>query len=258
MRGARRSAQSINSLTGRGAAPRRPSTLRGVAERLRDLGIVVTGASRGLGRALAEAFASEGARLVLTATRSEHLASVLRTLGARAHGVPCDLRDGDSVDRAAREAVAALGRVDVLVNNAGMLGVRAPLAEYPIDLFADVIAVGVTGTLRLTQGVLPALSEGGAIINVTSGAAGRPLWGAYAVSKLAIDGMTRMLREELAPRRIRCVAINPGGIRTGMRAAAYPEEDPATLLHPSAVVEPFVAVAAGADPGWRVEAQQWR
>jgi NAD(P)-dependent dehydrogenase (short-subunit alcohol dehydrogenase family) len=220
--------------------------------------IVVTGASRGLGRALAEAFAAEGARLVLTATRAEHLASVLGAVGESAEGVVLDLRDAQSTERAAAHAVAALGRVDVLVNNAGLLGVRAPLAEYPLDVWEDVIASGVTGTLRLIQAILPAMSEGGAIVNVTSGAAGRPTWGAYAIAKLALDGITDILREELAPRRIRCVAINPGGIRTRMRAAAYPNEDPATLPHPSSVVEPFIAVAAGADPGPHVEAREWR
>ena len=128
---------------------------------------------------------------------------------------------------------------------------------YSVARWLDVIAAGVTGNLRFIQGVLPAMSDGGAIISVTSGASGRAGWGAYSIAKLAIDGMTAMLREELAPRAIRCVAINPGGIRTRMRADAYPREDPATVPHPSSVVEPFVAVAAGADPGPRVEAREW-
>lgn len=228
-----------------------------MTDRLRDLRIVVTGASRGLGRAVAETFAAEGARLVITATRAEHLSSVLGALGDHAEGVALDLRDAPSTKRAAVHAIAVLGRVDALVLNAGLLGVRAPLSEYPMDVWEDVIAAGVTGNMRFIQGVLPAMSDGGAIIAVTSGAAGRAGWGAYSVAKLALDGMTRMLREELAPRRIRCVAINPGGIRTRMRAAAYPGEDPATLPHPSTVVEPFVAVAAGADPGPYVEAREW-
>jgi len=231
-----------------------------VPGRLDGTRIVVTGASRGLGRAIAEAAAAEGARLVLTATRRERLEAALaacRAAGAEAHGVAMDLRDGAGVDAAAAEAAAALGRVDVLVDNAGILGVRAPLAEYPIDLFEEVVDVGVAGTLRLIQRLLPAMSDGGAIINVTSGAAGRATWGAYAIAKLAIEGVTDMLREELAPRRIRCVAVNPGGIRTSMRAAAYPREDPATVPHPSAVVEPFLDIAAGADPGPRVEAQEY-
>lgn len=218
---------------------------------------MVTGASRGLGRALAEGFAAEGARLVVTATRAEHLSSVLGALGDRAEGVALDLRDALSTKRAAAHAVAVLARVDVLLLNAGLLGVRAPLSDYPMEVWEDVIAAGVTGNMRFIQGVLPAMSDGGAIIAVTSGAAGRAGWGAYSIAKLALDGITRMLREELAPRGIRCVAINPGGIRTRMRAAAYPGEDPATLPHPSAVVEPFVAVAAGADPGPYAEAREW-
>jgi NAD(P)-dependent dehydrogenase (short-subunit alcohol dehydrogenase family) len=232
-----------------------------MAGRLEGTRIILTGASRGLGRALAEAFAREGARLAITATRRDGLAAALRACagaGAEAHPVELDLGDPASVDRAAAEAVGALGRVDVLVNNAGLLGERRELAEYPMDLFERVMAVNVAGTLRLTQRVLPAMSDGGAVVNVTSGAAGRATWGAYAVSKLAVDGMTGMLRSELAPRGLRCVAVNPGPARTAMRAAAYPDEDPATVPHPSSLAEPFIAIAAGADPGPHVEAAEWR
>jgi NAD(P)-dependent dehydrogenase (short-subunit alcohol dehydrogenase family) len=232
-----------------------------MAGRLEGTRIILTGASRGLGRALAEAFAREGARLAITATRRDGLAAALRACaeaGAEAHGVELDLGDPASVDRAAAEAVGALGRVDVLVNNAGLLGERRELAEYPMELFERVMAVNVAGTLRLTQRVLPAMSDGGAVVNVTSGAAGRATWGAYAVSKLAVDGITGMLRRELAPRGLRCVAINPGPARTAMRAAAYPNEDPATVPHPSSLAEPFIAIAAGADPGPHVEAAEWR
>ncbi len=229
--------------------------------RLDGTRIVLTGASRGLGRALAEAFAREGARLALTATRAAGLTATLRACaaaGAEAHGVELELGDPDSVDRAAAQAVAALGRVDALVNNAGLLGERSELAEYPMDLFERVMAANVIGTLRLTQRVLPAMADGGVVLNVTSGAAGRATWGAYAVSKLALDGITGMLRRELAPRGLRCVAINPGPARTAMRAAAYPEEDPNTVPHPSSLAEPFIAIAAGADPGPHVEASEWR
>jgi NAD(P)-dependent dehydrogenase (short-subunit alcohol dehydrogenase family) len=232
-----------------------------VSGRLDGLRVILTGASRGLGRALAEAFAAEGARLVLTATREEHLGSVLRALrerGAEARGLGLDLSDAGEVRARAAEALALLGRVDGLVNNAGLLGVRAPLAEYPLDLWGRVMEVNVTGTLALTQAVIPAMSEGAAIVNVTSGAAGRPGWGAYSISKLAVNGITDILRAELADRRIRCVAVNPGPARTSMRASAYPDEDPATVPHPSSLVEPFVAILEGADPGPRVEAAEWR
>jgi NAD(P)-dependent dehydrogenase (short-subunit alcohol dehydrogenase family) len=231
-----------------------------VGERLTGTRAVVTGASRGLGRAVAEAMAAEGARLVVTATAASHLDRVLERLhsgGAEAHGVALDLGDHDGVRAAAAEAVAVLGRVDVLVNNAGLLGRRVALEDYPPEEFARVMAVNVTGTLAMIQGILPAMADDGCIIDVTSGAAGRAGWGAYAVSKLAIEGVTAMLREELADRRIRCVAVNPGGMRTAMRAAAYPDEDPATLPRPESVAEAFVAIAAGADPGPRVDAPGW-
>lgn len=220
----------------------------------------MTGASRGLGRALAEGFAAEGARLVVTATALERLEGTLSRLheaGAEADGVALDLAVPASVEAVARETLAVLGRVDVLVNNASRLGERVALADYPQDVWDAVLATNLTGTLALTRELLPGMSHGGAVINVSSGAAGRAGWGAYAVSKLALDGATAMLREELADRAIRCVAVNPGPMRTAMRAAAYPDEDPATVPHPSRVVEPFLAIAAGADPGPRIDAAQW-
>lgn len=222
--------------------------------------MVVTGASRGLGRALAEGFGLEGARVVVTATARARLEGTLARLardGVEAHPVALDLADPASVEAAAAEALAVLGRVDALVNNASLLGVRRPLAEYPAELWREVLEVNLTGTVALTRALLPAMADEGCIVNVTSGAAGRAGWGAYAVSKLALEGVTGMLREELADRRIRCVAVNPGPVRTRMRAAAHPDEDPGTVPHPSSVVEPFLAIAAGADPGARIDAAQW-
>ncbi|WP_217914517.1 SDR family NAD(P)-dependent oxidoreductase [Miltoncostaea marina] len=229
--------------------------------RLQGTRIVVTGASRGLGRALAEAFAAEGAALVVTATtaaRADAAAARVRDAGGQAHGVALDLADPVAIEAASAQAIGALGRVDVLVNNASLLGVRAALAEYPADVWDAVLAVNLTGTLALTRALLPGIAHGGAVVNVSSGAAGRAGWGAYGVSKLALEGATAMLREELADRAIRCVAVNPGGLRTSMRAAAYPREDPATVPHPSSVVAPFLAIAEGADPGPRIDAPQWR
>jgi NAD(P)-dependent dehydrogenase (short-subunit alcohol dehydrogenase family) len=223
---------------------------------------VITGASRGLGRAMAEGFAAEGARLVLTATRAGHLEAALeacRRAGADAAGVVLDLDDAASVDAAAADAVAELGRVDALVNNAGVLGPRAEVAEVAPEAFERVMRVNVTHTLRLIQRILPAMADGGAIVNLTSGASGRPArWGGYGVSKAALEAVTLALRAELAPRSIRCVAVNPGPARTAMRAAAYPDEDPATVPHPSSLVEPVLAIVAGADPGPRIEAREWR
>ncbi len=231
------------------------------SRRLDGLRIVVTGASRGLGRAVAEAFAGEGARLMLTATTHAHLASVTSALARAPAGAPIaravDLADLAACGRAADAAVAELGRIDVIVNNAAVLGPHGPLAECPLHEFEHVMRVNVLGTLAFIQGVLPAIVDGGAIINVTSNAAGRAGWGPYSLSKLAINGMTEMFREELSDRAIRCVAINPGPTRTRMRAEAHPGEDPSTVPHPRALVEPFIAIAAGADPGPLVQAAQW-
>lgn len=168
-----------------------------------------------------------------------------------------DLGAAEGARDSAMVAVAELGRVDVLVNNAGVLGSRAALADYPLDLFREVIEVGVTGVLAVIQAVVPAMSPGGAIINVSSGAAGRAGWGAYGIAKAGLESMTGMLRTELADAEIRAVAVNPGAVRTQMRAAAYPREDPQTLPHPSIRVEPFIAIAEGADPGVRIDAREW-
>jgi NAD(P)-dependent dehydrogenase (short-subunit alcohol dehydrogenase family) len=209
---------------------------------------------------LVEGFAAEGARVVATATTPERLAGTmerLRSRGADAHGLGLDLADPASVAQAAAQAIAILGRIDVVVNNAGLLGARVPLADYPAGTWDAVMAVNLTGTVAWTRAMIPAMSQAGAIITVTSGAAGRAGWGAYGVSKLAMEGVTTMLREELRDTGIRCVAVNPGPLRTAMRAAAYPREDPLTVPHPSSVIEPFLAIAAGADPGPRIDAAQW-
>jgi NAD(P)-dependent dehydrogenase (short-subunit alcohol dehydrogenase family) len=231
------------------------------SRRLEGLRIVVTGASRGLGRAIAEGFAAEGARLVVTATTEGHLASICDVLKRASAGAPIalalDLSEPETCARAADEAVAALGRIDALVNNAAVLGPHLPLAEYPIDELDRVMRTNLLGTLAFTQELLPAMVDGGSIINVTSNAAGRAGWGGYSLSKLAINGLTEMFREELADRSIRCVSVNPGPTRTRMRAQAHPHEDPSTVPHPRALVEPFIAIAAGADPGPLVQAAQW-
>ncbi|MFN8110233.1 MAG: SDR family oxidoreductase [Thermoleophilia bacterium] len=230
--------------------------------RLEGVRAIVTGASRGVGRAVAEAYLAEGAHVLATARESSHLDGLAAAADAAGWGERLtpqvlDLADPASVDAAGAAARQALGACDVLVNNAGELGVRGPLLEAAPDLTRRVIEVNLTGTLRLTAAILPVMRRGSVIINVSSGAAGRADWGAYSVSKAGIEAATRMLREELADHDIRCVAVNPGGTRTAMRAAAYPLEDPATVPHPRVVVPLFVAIAEGLDPGWHVEAQQW-
>lgn len=220
---------------------------------------VVTGASRGLGRAVCEALAHDGATVAATARTRDALDPVTAgDAGGRVRPVVMELGEPASVDAAATAMLDALGgRVDLLVNSAGTLGERGPLAEVSMDLLCETLRVNVCGTLRLTQRLLGAVPAGGAVVMVGSGAAGRAGWGGYALAKLALDGATRMLREECADRRIRFVSVNPGGLRTDMRAAAYPDEDPSGLPGPESVVGVFRALAAGADPGWRADAREW-
>lgn len=245
----------------RRSAARRPWWTVIAMKPLQGTRALVTGASRGIGRAVAEAYAAEGAEVAVTATDLMHLDSVVRACeaaGTPVHPFALDLADPAAPSRVGAAILARLGGLDVLVNNAGLLGVKGPLADSPPDVFEKVLTVSVVGPLRLLQAVLPGMSDGGAIINVTSGAAGRAGWGGYAVSRLAINGMTTMLRTELEDRGIRAMAINPGPARTTMRAEAYPEEDPQTVPAPGSLVGPFVSAARGEDLGPDVvSASQW-
>jgi len=229
--------------------------------RLDGLRAVVTGASRGIGRVVAEAYLREGAIVVATAREAAHLDALARESeslpGRLARLIALELEDPAAVRAAADAARAALGRIDVLVNSAAILGERMPLTRTPGEDLVRALAINVAGPVGLVAGLAEVFSERAVVINVTSGAAGRADWGAYGLTKAALNTATRMLADELAGRGVRCVAINPGGTRTDMRRAAYPAEDPATVPHPRAVVEPFVAIAAGAPAAGVVEARQW-
>lgn len=222
---------------------------------------LITGASRGLGAALAATFAAEGARLALTATARDHLTPVVRRIadgGHEALALELDLRDTAAIARCAEEVIAGFDGPDVIVVSAGLLGYRGPLLECPPAVWDDVNAVTIDGTFHLLRALVPAMPDGGTIILVTSGAAGRADWAAYGVSRAALNAMAGMLRAELADRRIRVVAVNPGPARTRMRADAYPDEDPSTVPEPAELTEAFVAIIAGDDPGPLVDVPAWR
>jgi NAD(P)-dependent dehydrogenase (short-subunit alcohol dehydrogenase family) len=229
--------------------------------RLSGVRAVVTGASRGIGRVIAEAYLREGAILVVTARELAHLDALERSAagqpGRVARTVALELGDPASVRAAAHEARTELGRVDVIVNNAAVLGERGPLSATHGDALIDALAINVAGPVGLVAELRDALADDAVIINVTSGAAGRARWGTYGLTKAALNIASQMLADEFAACGVRCVAINPGGVRTQMRSAAYPAEDPASVPHPRSVAEPFIAIAAGAPAHGIIEAREW-
>jgi NAD(P)-dependent dehydrogenase (short-subunit alcohol dehydrogenase family) len=221
--------------------------------RLAGTTAAVTGASQGLGRAIALAFAREGADLLLVARRPEPLDAVraeVEALGARAVAVPADVGVPADVERVAATALETFERVDVLINNASELG-PTPM-PYLLDTdptsLDRVLAVNVTGPFLLTRTLLgPMLAAGrGSVINVSSdaGVVGYAGWGAYGLSKAALDQLTRIWASELDGTGVRVNSVDPGDMATAMHAAALPDDDPATLARPEDRTDVFVYLAS--------------
>jgi NAD(P)-dependent dehydrogenase (short-subunit alcohol dehydrogenase family) len=215
---------------------------------------LVTGASQGLGRALALAYAKEGASLVVNSRSEEGIRPVaeeVEGLGAEVLAVAADVSRGEDARRLVDEAVGRFGGIDVLVNNAGLLGPRVAIEEYPEEEWRRVIDANLTGPYLVSKAAIPHLREGASIINVVSGVSveGRAEWGAYSVSKFGVEGLSQILAAELEGRGVRSNAVDPGGMRTGMRAAAYPEEDPQTRITPEENTAVFVYLASDESRG---------
>ncbi len=233
---------------------------------LQDKVVMITGASRGLGRALALAFSREGANLVITSRNEEALKSVTEEAegaGAEVLAIAVDVSESEDVERLVTSVVERFGRIDVLVNNAGLLGPRVPIAEYPEDEWRKVLEANLTGPFLLAKAVIPHMPESGSIINITSGVSieGRPRWGAYSVSKFGLEGLTQILAAELEERSIRVNSVDPGSMRTEMRAAAYPDEDPMTLITPEENTDVFLYLASDESrnvSGERFKAQEFQ
>src|SRR3712207_1444518 len=210
---------------------------------------LITGASQGLGRALALAYAKEGARVVINARSEESIRPVageVESSGAEVLALAADVSKSADVQRLVDAATQRFDRIDVLVNNAGVLGPRVAIAEYPEDEWRRVIDANLTGLFLVSKEVVPHMPEGGSIVNVVSGVSveGRPEWGAYSVSKFGVEGLTQILASELQERGIRVNAVDPGGMRTEMRATAYPDEDPITRITPEENTDVFVYLAS--------------
>ncbi|MFI1660601.1 SDR family NAD(P)-dependent oxidoreductase [Streptomyces sp. NPDC020472] len=224
---------------------------------------IVTGASRGLGRALAEALAGRGWDLVLdarTADVLEEAAAAVRARGARVVAPP-----GDVTDPAHRRALVAaaeeLGGLDLLVNNAGILGAEplVPLDRHPLDGFRAALEVNVVAPLGLLQEALPLLraAPAGAVVNLSSDAAAEAYrtWGAYGATKAALDQLSAVLAVEEPGLRVWWV--DPGGMRTDMLAAAEPGEDLSGTPAPADVAPVFLRLLDERPASGRYSAQSF-
>jgi NAD(P)-dependent dehydrogenase (short-subunit alcohol dehydrogenase family) len=218
---------------------------------------MITGASKGLGRAIALAFAREGARLVICARGHAGLRAVtaeIEALGAEVLPVQADASRKADVERLIALAEEKYKRIDVLVNNAGTLGPSPMpyLADYPADDFLEVLRINVVGPLLVTQKVLAQMLQqgSGSIINVTSsaGRTGYPGWGAYGVSKFGVEGLSQTWAAELAGTGVRLNWVDPGEMDTEMHALAVPECD-YPLADPADCVEPFIYLASDESTG---------
>jgi NAD(P)-dependent dehydrogenase (short-subunit alcohol dehydrogenase family) len=208
---------------------------------------LVTGASRGIGRAIALAMAREGAHVVAVARTVgalEELDDDIKSAGSSASLVPMDLRKPDGIDQLGGVVFERWKRLDILVGNAGVLGRLSPLGHIEPKTWDEVMAVNVTANWRLIRSFDPLLrqSEAGRAVFVTSGAARviHAYWGPYAISKAALEALAKTYAAETVTTAIKVSLLNPGPIRTRMRAQAMPGEDPDSLPPPDAVADVFL------------------
>lgn len=214
---------------------------------------LVTGASRGIGRAIALAYAREGAHIIAVARTTgalEELDDEIGEAGSTATLVPLDVTDYEGIDRLGGAIYERWEKLDILLGNAGVLGPITPLAHVSPEQWEQVMAVNVTANWRFIRSMDPLLrqSDAGRAIFVTSGAAFkcRAYWGPYGISKAAVNALVATYANEVSKTNIKVNALSPGPIRTGMRAEAMPGEDPETLPAPEALEDAFIALA---EPG---------
>jgi NAD(P)-dependent dehydrogenase (short-subunit alcohol dehydrogenase family) len=208
---------------------------------------LVTGASRGIGRAAAIALAKAGAHVILVARTVgglEEADDEIQKAGGTATLVPMNLRDGDAIDRLGASIFERWGRLDAFFGNAGVLGQLTPLAHLEPKIFQEVMEVNVTANWRLIRSLDPLLrlSDAGRALFVTSGAARKhtAYWGAYSISKAALESLALTYAAECEGTKTKVNLINPGPMRTAMRRKAMPGEDPATLPVPEEMAPKIV------------------
>jgi NAD(P)-dependent dehydrogenase (short-subunit alcohol dehydrogenase family) len=218
---------------------------------------LVTGASRGIGRAVALELARSGAHVIALARTQgalEDLDDAIRDAGSEATLVPCDLKDFDALDRLGAAIFERWGKLDILIGNGGVLGPLTPLAHVEPKQWEDVFAVNVTANWRLIRSLDPLLraADAGRVVFISSGAAHaadfKPYWGPYAITKAALDALARTYAAEtMNISQVKVMAANPGPLRTRMRAAAMPGEDPMSLKTPEDFAPKILELCS---PGW--------
>jgi NAD(P)-dependent dehydrogenase (short-subunit alcohol dehydrogenase family) len=233
-------------------------------ERVMDLqgkNILITGASRGLGRALALRLAAGGARVVLVArgrAALEQAVAEVRAAGGQAWGIADDVGDPGAAERIAGQAAALAGPIDVAVQNASTLGPlpMPALLDLSPEALARVLEVNLLGPFRLSRRLLgPMLLRGeGAVVTISSDAAveAYPGWGAYGASKAALDHLARTWAAELEGTGVRIIPVDPGEMDTAMHADALPDADPETLADPADVAEAIAQILRSAPSGHRL------
>ena len=226
-----------------------------IRRRLNSKVVLITGAGRGIGRATAELFAFEGAKLVLCARTRQELAGTVSSITSNdgeATARVADIGIAREAEALVQLAVRRYGCLDILINNAGILGPRVPIMAYPHRQWSQVLRVNLNGTFYISQAAAKVMSGQGAgiIITLSSsvGRTGRGLWGAYAVSKFGVEGLSQVMADELRSAGVSVVTFNPGGTQSAMRAEAYPSEDPATLRSPADAARALLQLVTNVSP----------
>jgi NAD(P)-dependent dehydrogenase (short-subunit alcohol dehydrogenase family) len=206
---------------------------------------LITGATRGIGLAIARALAAESCNLILTARDAPALARVSRELASAKIKIlshPCDVRDPHSVDALFRSTRQTFKRLDILINNAGIAHPNLPIEKLPLPIWKDVLDTNLTGTFLITQAALAIMKRGGTIVNNLSIAAARVFPGsaAYNASKHGALGFTNTLREELRPKGIRVISLLPGATNTDIWTTLWPQAPRRKMMSPTTVAEAVV------------------
>jgi NAD(P)-dependent dehydrogenase (short-subunit alcohol dehydrogenase family) len=211
---------------------------------------LVTGGSKGIGKAVAKTYVREGASVTICGRDEPALLSACREISqyGEIRYIRADISDKIDIKTVARKVEEKWAGLNILVNNASILGVRASILDYPENIWEEVVKINLNAQFFITKAVLPLIlkSQNGSIINVSSsvGRRGVGYWGAYSASKFGLEGLTQVLADELTSCGIRVNSVNPGGTNTAMRAKAYPLEDPMTLPSPEDITPVFLYLAS--------------